>query len=38
MVLFYQSLSELVLLTEYFKTQEKSKVAWMTFEVSKTET
>ncbi len=35
---FYHSLSKFVLLTEYFKTREKLKVASMTFEVSKTET
>jgi hypothetical protein len=35
---FYHSLSVFVLLTEYFETQEKSKVALITFEVSKTET
>jgi len=35
-VLFYHLLSEFVLLTAYFKTREKSKVALMTFEVSKT--
>jgi hypothetical protein len=33
---FYHLLSEFVLLTEYFKTQEKLKVALMTFEGSKT--
>ncbi len=33
---FYHSLSEFVLLTEYFESPEKSKVALMTFEVSKT--
>jgi len=38
MVLFYYSLSEFVLLNEYFETWEKLKVALMTFEVSKTET
>jgi hypothetical protein len=34
---FYHSLSDFVLLTEYFETREKLKVALMTFEVSKTE-
>ncbi len=35
---FYHSLSEFILLTEYFETWEKLKVALMTFEVSETET
>jgi hypothetical protein len=35
MVLFYHLFSEFGLLTEYSETQEKSKVALMTFEVSK---
>ncbi len=35
---FYHSLSEFILLTEYFETQEKLKVALMTFKVSETET
>ena len=37
-VLFYHLLSEFVSLTKYFEAWEKSKVAVMTFKVSKTET
>jgi hypothetical protein len=37
-VLFYHSFSKFGLLTEYFETREKSKVALMTFKVSGTET
>ncbi len=35
---FYHSLPKFILLTEYFETWEKLKVALMTFEVIETET